>query len=154
MADRSRRNARKNLKQITFNHKTNMFHTFRYCLLSLFVLSLVGCSDGQKYKVVPFEGTITYKGKPLEKVSLDFAVESYRNSGASVSADGKFKAIHSPSVMGIPVGKCTLKIGWAGGSENAPPEEYKELFEKYGLDSPGYVFEVTKAEKDFKIELE
>jgi hypothetical protein len=89
----------------------------------------------------------------LENVVLDFAVQDYRTSSAFVPAGGKFKAVHSPSVVGIPVGKCTLKITWGGGEGSNPPAEYAELFSKYGMDSPGYVFDVTKAEKDFKIEL-
>jgi hypothetical protein len=134
-----------------------MFHTFRCCFWALVAVSLVfccGCSGGTPYKVVPIEGTITYKGKPLEKVSLTFVVGDYRTSGAFVQAGGKFKAVHSPEKLGIPVGKCTLKLGWGGGDFTSPPAEYAELFAKYGMDSSGYAFEITKADKDFKIDLD
>ena len=133
-----------------------MYHTYRCCLLTftiLFLATYSGCSGGPGYKVVPFEGTITYKGQPLENVNLDFAVENYRTSGALVLAGGKFKAVHSPSKLGVPVGKCILRIGKSSIDAQYPPE-YQELFAKYGRESAGYVFDVKKAEKDFKIDLE
>jgi len=133
-----------------------MFHTFR-CSLGAFVvllLVLCGCAKGPGYKVVPLEGTITYKGQPLQSVLLDFAVENYRTSGAVVQAGGKFKAVHSPSQLGVPMGKCTMRIGWGGTTGTTPPAEYAELFARYGLDSAGYVFEVSKANKEFRIDLD
>ena len=136
-----------------------MSQAFRYCLLLSITFSLVvctGCSDGLPYKVVPFEGTISYKGEPLENISVEFAVGDYRTSGCfiAVGDQGKFKAIHSPSIVGIPVGQCTMKVGWGGGEGSTPPGKYPELFAKYGYTSAGYTFEVTKAEKGFKIDLE
>ena len=137
------------------NHK--MFPLFRCNLVAFVVFSSVlccGCSKGPGYKVVPIEGTITYKGEPLQNVILDFAVENYRTSGAVVQAGGKFKAVHSPSQLGIPIGKCIMRMGWGGRDGTAPPAEYTELFSKYGLDSAGYVFEITRADKDFRIDLD
>jgi len=134
-----------------------MFYTFRCRLGTFVILSLVvccGCSKGPGYKVVPLEGTITYKGQPLQNVTLVFAVENYRTSGAFVQTGGKFKAVYSPTKLGVPVGKCTMKIGWGGSAETSPPAEYTELFAKYGLDSAGYVFDVVKADKAFKINLD
>jgi len=132
-----------------------MIFTFRCCLLTFVALFLFGCSgDGLAYKVVPFEGTITYKGQPLQDIVLEFTVEGHRSSTAFVGAGGSFRAVHTPETVGIPVGKCTLVVHWAHGSDPPFPLEYTELFAKYGTDSPGFVFEVTKAERDFKINLE
>lgn len=123
-------------------------------LLIIGLLTVVGCGTPKTpYKVVPLEGTITFKGKPLEGVVLQFMVEKNRPSGAFVKTAGKFEAVHTPALKGVPVGQCTLSVSW--GSDNEPPAEYKELFAKYGTDgSSVYSFEVTKADKDFKIDLE
>jgi len=135
-----------------------MFHTFRYCVLALTALLLVACSGcgGAPYKMVPFEGTITYKGKPLENVVLEFAVGDHRTSGAYIvpGEQGRFKVVHTSTLVGVPVGTCRLKVTWGGGESVAPPAEYVELFEKYGYHSEGYVFEITKPEKNFRIDLE
>ena len=136
-----------------------MFHTVRYSLLVLATFLLVvcsGCSEKMPYKVVPFEGTITFKGEPLENVSLEFAVGDYRSSSAFVAegSQGKFETIHSPGVRGVPIGTCKMTVSWVGSEFDTPPAGLAEVLAKYGYGTDGYVFEVTKAEKDFKIDLE
>ncbi|MCL2004659.1 MAG: hypothetical protein FWG73_00700 [Planctomycetaceae bacterium] len=135
-----------------------MLYRAQYSLFALAGLVLavsIGCGDGMPYQVVPLEGTITFKGAPLENVLLDFTVEEYRNSGAYVQTGGRFEAIHSPSVRGVPVGTCTLRIGWGGGAENRPPADYEELFSQYGMDTAGYIFEVpNRGDRNFRIDLE
>ena len=129
------------------------------CYSLLFVAVLLAMSSGcggpkAPYKVAPLEGTITFKGQPLDGVVVQFLVGDNRPSGALVRG-GKFKAVHTPSQDGVPVGKCTLVVTWGGSEESSPPAEYKELFEKYGADgSAPYVFEVTKPDKNFTIALE
>jgi len=98
-----------------------------------------------------------YKGQPLEGVVLTFASGNRRESSAVVISGGKFKAIHSPQFDGVPTGKCIVRVGLDAVSPNAPvviPEPYKGLIEKYGMDSKGLEINVTKADKNFKLNFE
>ncbi|MCL2006388.1 MAG: hypothetical protein FWG73_09600, partial [Planctomycetaceae bacterium] len=106
------------------------------------------------YRVVPLEGVITYNGEALEGVVLEFFVEDYRPSGAMVRPGGRFQAVHTQSTDGVPVGTVTMRIAWPGGHDHAPPPAYVPLLAKYGIDSEGYVFELTRGDKNFRIDLE
>ena len=131
-----------------------MLPVFRYCSLFIAILLIIcgGCGAPKApYKVVALEGTISFKGEPLDNVSLQFIVGDIRPSGA-LAQGGKFQAIHTQNQVGVPVGTCTLTLSWAG--DDSPPAAYRELFAKYGMNTAGYVFEVTQADKNVKIDLE
>jgi hypothetical protein len=122
-------------------------------LIALAICS--GCSgDKYPYQIVPFEGMITFKGEPLKDVMLEFTVGDFRTSSAAVGEGGRFRAVHGPGVFGVPVGTCTLRVRWALGESSPPPPEYTELFAKYGYGTEGFVFEITRPERDFRIDLE
>lgn len=124
------------------------------CLV-LPILMLTGCGAKTPYPIVPLEGTASYKGKPLERVILTFGSGDKRESSAVVLTGGKFKAIHTPQLDGVPTGKCIVRVGMDSAAIGAAaPEEYKELFEKYGMNSKGLEIDVTKADKNFNLNFE
>jgi hypothetical protein len=131
-----------------------MLHLIRFCTLTFFVTFLLisGCKQSVPYEMAELEGTASYKGKPLENVVLTFTSGDKRPSSAVVSAGGKFKAISSSSVNGVPVGKCVVRIGW--DSPDAPPAQWKELFDKYGTESNGLEIDVTKSNKNYSLNFE
>lgn len=115
-------------------------------------LQLVGCRPSAPYTMAQLEGTVTYQGKPLENVTLEFSVGDNRPSSAMAKAGGKFKAIHTPSIDGVPVGKCIVRVSWSGMDD--APADLKELFEKYGYGSPGKEIEITKTDKNYQLDFE
>jgi hypothetical protein len=98
------------------------------------------------------EGTASYQGKPLENVILTFSCGDKRPSSAVVSTGGKFKAVSSPSVKGVPLGKCVVRIGW--DSPDAPPTQWKEMLDKYGSESNGLEIDITKSNKNYSLNFE
>lgn len=61
-------------------------------LALLGMMAMVGCGDGGLPKRVPVEGTVLYKGKPVEGATVVFqAPESPRNASGITDAEGKFK---------------------------------------------------------------
>jgi hypothetical protein len=130
-----------------------MLHNIiRFYVIGSVLLFINGCGTNVPYKTVELEGTVSCQGKPLENVILTFSVEDKRPSSAVVLAGGKFKAVHSPSVIGVPIGPCVVRIGWDG--QNDPPAEMKGLFEKYGSESKGLEIEITKPNKNYLLNFE
>ncbi|MDR3199571.1 MAG: hypothetical protein LBU34_17015 [Planctomycetaceae bacterium] len=131
-----------------------MLHIIRFgVLFFVFLLFVSGCKQSVPYDMAELEGTASYKGQPLENVVLTFSSGSKRPSIAVVSADGKFKAVSSPSVKGVPIGKCVVRVGWETAPD-APPEQWKELFDKYGYESDGLEIDITKSNKNYSLNFE
>ncbi|MDR1385665.1 MAG: hypothetical protein LBJ67_17725 [Planctomycetaceae bacterium] len=123
-------------------------------LFALFALSFIGCSPKAPYDVVPIEGTVTYDGKPIPR---DFAIKFRPDNGmnestGNIQEGGKFKAIHTVDIDGVPTGKCTIRIMWNGSLGTNAPAEYQPLLQKYGFQSEGLPLEITKKDKNVKID--
>jgi len=130
--------------------------SLRVVLLFFLFSSFIGCG-GEKipYEVVAIRGTVTFDGKPGPKgLRLLFSpVDGEgRTSEAIVGDEGKFKAIYTRSIEGVQVGKITLIVSWSNDSATVPPEVAK-IIEKYGGNTKGFPLEITKPDKEFKIEL-
>jgi len=122
----------------------------------LFLTLLIGCGEKLPYEVVRIRGTVTFEGKPAPKgLRLQFAPAKGegRTSEAVVGDAGKFKAIYTRSVEGIQVGKVNLIVSWGGGSNASAPPEAVEIIKKFGGNTRGFPLEITKPDKEFKIEL-
>ncbi|MGL6196113.1 MAG: hypothetical protein ACRC2T_14955 [Thermoguttaceae bacterium] len=125
-------------------------------LFSFFVLvaivTFTGC-DKSPYKVVPIEGTATWKGNPIpEGFSLEFTPEEGRASSGFISKEGKFKTVYSAQKDGVQTGKNKVKVMWNTGTMPPPPEEYIELVNTYGYKSEGIEIEIKKADKNLTID--
>ena len=115
------------------------------------LLLLNGCGPKADYAIVPIEGVATYKGSPLpDTMSLDFVVADHRGSMAKIGAGGAFQTIHTPEIKGVPVGTARVRVYW--DAQGDPPNEYKELFAKYGYASDGFNVEITKPDKNLQVE--
>jgi hypothetical protein len=137
-----------------FSLNSIMLHLIRFCTFTFFVVLLLinGCGQSAPYEMAELEGTAFYKGKPLENVVLTFTSGDKRPSSAVVLTGGKFKAISSPTINGVPFGKCVVRIGW--DSPDAPPTQWKELFDKYGSESNGLEIDITKSNKNYSLNFE
>jgi len=123
-------------------------------LFALLSITIFGCTPKAPYDVVPIEGTATYDGKPIPQ---DFAIKFSPSNGMNESTGliqegGKFKAVHTVDIIGVPTGSCTVKVIWNGGIETKPPAEYQPLLKKYGFQSEGLPIEITKKDLNLKID--
>ena len=128
-------------------------------LTGIFVLiCLVSGCQKLPFKVVKLEGTLKYAGEPLENYEISFIPEGDgRQSSAIAGTGGRFKAKYSPTVMGVQTGKLFVKIiplvSVGPGETHNFTDKEKELNQKYGYASQGFPIEVTKANKNFVIDL-
>ena len=125
------------------------------------LLALAGCGKGDYPAMAKVTGTVTYKGKPVPNMMVNFMPTEGRPSWGKTDAAGKFEMIYDEDYKGVKMGHhkvyftppATATIGGAKskGSSKAiaeaaglTPEEMAEIRSKYGLE------ETTKLEVDVK----
>ena len=129
------------------------------CYVVFLVFSLgvfVGCGEKLPFDVADIQGTIMFEGKPVPKgLRLQFVPVSGegRTSEAIVGDGGKFRATYSRSTRGIQVGKALLFVSWSGGSHTPIPPVAAEIIKNFGGNTKGFPLEITKADRNFTIEL-
>lgn len=109
---------------------------FLSSLCAAALVSVVGCGPKAPYDLVPIAGTVTYKGQPLDdRFHIQFVPnDGTRASMSKLDSKGNFEAVHTPSQKGVKPGTCTVEIYWNENPQVVPiPEEYTEMFEKYGF---------------------
>lgn len=124
------------------------------CIAFAFV---AGCNSGPN--VVPVTGILTYKGKPIRNVHLDFYPESGgRPSWGQTDSDGRFTLEYDPQHKGALVGKHKVfaKMGSAGevipGERPTPTMEMAELLDKYSASNSKVFVEISPGTKELKLE--
>jgi hypothetical protein len=126
-------------------------------------LTLLGCSRGGP-QIVPIEGTITHKGQPVPNVRIYFAPDG-RPSWAISDANGHFKLNYDADHDGAKVG--THQVWIIDESSNVDPTlamsggplpkrnpAIRELAQKYSQQNSPLKIEVTKADRNFQLELD
>ena len=123
--------------------------------LMLSMVLMMGCGPKAAYDLVIVEGVATYAGKPIPK---DFRLSFQPLDGKRLSTavfkqdDGKFAAVHTLSLDGVPPGKCKVNVLWGGAIGTSPPQEYEPMLKKYGYGTEGHEFEFTKNNKKCKLD--
>jgi hypothetical protein len=126
------------------------------------LLALAGCSKGDYPEMARVTGTVTYKGKPVPNMMINFMPTEGRPSWGRLDANGKFEMIYDADYKGVkmghhkvyftpPVGSGSIDGGATKASRKAiaeavglTPEEMAEIRQKYGAE------ETTKLEVDVK----
>jgi hypothetical protein len=125
------------------------------------LLSSAGCGNSDYPEMARVTGTVTYKGKPVSNIMVNFMPTAGRPSWGKTDADGKFEMIYDADRKGVKMGHhkvyftppATATIG--GPRTNASskaiaeavgltPEEMADIRKNYGLE------ETTKLEVDIK----
>ncbi|MGL6194322.1 MAG: hypothetical protein ACRC2T_05820, partial [Thermoguttaceae bacterium] len=75
-----------------------------------------------------------------------------RASIAQIESGGKFTAYHTANQEGVPTGTVTVHVIWGGRYGTEPPEEYTPLMKDYGFTSAGLPVEISKKNKNLKID--
>lgn len=92
---------------------------FRLKIVALLTISVVGCSGESRPPTYPVSGTVTLKGKPVEKATLTFVpMEKGEPASAITDANGKY----------------SLTTYIAG--DGARPGAYRIKVAKYNIEAP------------------
>lgn len=119
------------------------------CLTPLFGLavaaSLAGCGGVSYPATVPVEGTVLYKGAPVEGANVSFNTEKAPRSGYAVTdAEGKFHISTFGSRDGAIPGEHVVTVSKAGeqptATDNSQPPKPEDMMKMY------------QANKDKKVE--
>ena len=86
-----------------------MRHSSRSLRVAAFVtlpvlLALAGCGKGDYPEMARVTGTVTYKGKPVPNMMVNFMPTEGRPSWGKTDADGKFEMIYDADYKGVKMG--------------------------------------------------
>src|SRR5262249_18594368 len=142
---------------------SSMRQSLRSSLVALFatlpvLLAFAGCGNGDNTRVARVTGTVSYKGKPLRNMVINFMPPDGRPSWGKTDSNGKFELDYDDTRKGAKVGHHkvfmspgvqTIDGGRSKESKKAiaqgvgiSQEEMNALFAKYGSE------ENTKLEID------
>jgi hypothetical protein len=126
-----------------------------------FVLALAGCNNSDYPALARVTGTVTYKGKPVPNMMVNFMPTAGRPSWGKTDAAGKYEMILDADYKGVEIGHhkvyftppATATIGGPASKASSKAiaeaagltsEEMADIRSKYGLE------ETTKLEVDVK----
>jgi hypothetical protein len=129
--------------------------TARFIFLISVCGLLAGCSGSNRpWEVVPVSGTVTYKGEPVEGLTVEFEPEEGRPSQALTDENGRFTLIYTIHENGAQVGVHTVTFIWVdthAGDKPSPAVE--ELVRLHGRNGTPLTIEISEETDDLKIEL-
>jgi len=124
------------------------------------LLALAGCNKGDYPEMAKVTGIVTYKGKPVPNMMVNFMPTAGRPSWGKTDANGRFEMVFDSDYKGAEIGHhkvyftppaTTIDMGKSKTSSKAiaeaaglTPEEMRDFRKKYGLE------ESTKLEVDVK----
>jgi len=126
------------------------------CAFLIPLALLTGCNAGPA--LAPVTGVLTYKGKALGNVHLDFYPENGgRPSWGQTDSEGKFALEWDKDNKGALIGKHKVfaKMGFAGqkipGENPIPSKELAEFFDKFSATNSKIVVEITASTKEITL---
>ncbi len=84
--------------------------------VAVVLLSMAGCSQGDRPELVPVKGTVLLDGQPLEGAAVCFKPEGTRTSRGLTDAQGRYELIYLRDIKGAAIGR--HKVSVAMFSEN------------------------------------
>jgi hypothetical protein len=125
------------------------------------LLALAGCGKGDYPEMARVTGTVTYKGKPVPNMMVNFMPTDGRPSWGKTDTDGKFEMIYDSDYKGVKMGHhkvyftppATATIGGPASKASRKAiaeaagltqDEMADIRSKYGLET------TTKLEVDVK----
>lgn len=134
--------------------------TSSVCLL---VISLAGC--GKSDSIVPVNGVLTFKGKPVTNAWIDFMPEGGRMSSGQTDDQGRFKLAYDLKKPGAVIGKHKVILrprpstvaeqeAVMRGKKPPMPKELADMFDKYSPAKSTKEVIVENSSKELKIDLD
>lgn len=135
----------------------------------LFILA--GCDSNDYGPMAKVTGTVTYKGKPVPNMMVNFMPTAGRPSWGKTDASGHFEMIMDENSNGVQLGHhkiyftppaTTIDMGKSKASKEALADaagltsaEMAEFRKKYGLEeSTQLEMDITKDSRDLKLDLQ
>jgi hypothetical protein len=136
------------------------------------LLVLAGCDKGDYPEMAKVTGTVTYKGKPVPNMMVNFMPTEGRPSWGKTDANGRFEMIYDSDYKGVKMGhhkvyftppaNTTIDGGQSKASKKAlaeaaglTPEEMSEFSKKYGAEMTTQLeVDVKKDPEDLKLDLQ
>ena len=122
--------------------------------------STIGCGSKLPYEVVKLEGTVTYKGEPLENVIVHFRPAEGRESNATTTGGGRFAMRYTHDVDGVQKGPGKFFLSMeeasgtiAGGGTKTSPA-LAEALRKYTAENTTMAVEITESSRDYQLKLQ
>jgi hypothetical protein len=129
-------------------------------VLPAVLLALAGCGGDDYPEMARVSGTVTYKGKPVPNMMVNFMPTEGRPSWGKTDATGRYEMVYDADYKGVKVGHhkvyftppaTTIDGGTSAKSRKAiaaaaglTPDELREIRTKYGSENE------TKLEVDVK----
>lgn len=98
----------------------------RLALLLVIPFCVAACGNSEKVDTVPAKGTVTYKGKPLEKGQIQLLPEK------------------GPAAVGL-IGNGTFVLGTNADGDGAPPGKYRATVFSYKENKTRFGETISKA---------
>jgi hypothetical protein len=136
------------------------------------LFALAGCDKGDYPEMAKVTGTVTYKGKPVPNMMVNFMPTAGRPSWGKTDAGGKFEMIYDSDYKGAKIGHhkvyftppatMTIDGGTSKASNKAiaeaaglTPDEMSEFRKKYGAELTTQLeVDVKKDPEDLKLDLQ
>jgi len=153
-----------------------MRHRFLFLRVAAIVnlpllIALAGCDKGEYPPMARVTGTVTYKGKPVPNMMVNFMPKAGRPSWGKTDAGGRFEMVFDSDTKGAELGHhkvyftppaTTIDMGKSKASSKAlaeaaglTPEEMADFRKKYGLEETTKLeVDVKKDPEDLKLELD
>lgn len=135
------------------------------------LFAAVGCGRGDYPEMARVTGTVTYKGKPVPNMMVNFMPPDGRPSWGKTDAEGKYEMVYDSDYKGVKMGHhkvyitppaSTIDGGTSKASKkalaaaaNLTQEEMLDIRSKYGAEEvTKYEVDVTKDPEVIDIKLE
>jgi hypothetical protein len=135
------------------------------------LLALAGCEKSDYPEMAKVTGTVTYKGKPVPNMMVNFMPTEGRPSWGKTDSNGKFEMTYDSDYKGAKIGHhkvyftppaTTIDMGKSKESGKAlaeasglTPEEMGAFRKKYGLEETTKLeVDIKKDPEDLKLELD
>jgi hypothetical protein len=122
-----------------------------------------GCQDGGP-SVANVSGTVTYKGKPIPNLTINFIPEGGRPSWGLTDSSGKYSLHWDEDYDGAEIGTHKVSVAFVPGSQGAEagraktppatPAEQAAITKKYGIETSPLTYEVKSGSQTINLELD
>jgi hypothetical protein len=151
-------------------YRSRAFRVAAFVTLPI-LFTVVGCSKGDYPEMARVTGTVTYKGKPVPNMMVNFMPSEGRPSWGKTDANGQYEMVYDTDYKGVKIGHhkvylttpaSTIDGGTSKASKKAlaaaaglTQEEMLDIRSKYGSeDATKYQVDVKKDPEVIDIKLE
>ncbi|WP_406694387.1 hypothetical protein V5E97_25255 [Singulisphaera sp. Ch08] len=129
----------------------------------LLILGIAGCQDDGP-AIAPVTGTVTYRGKAVPNLTINFIPTNGRPSWGMTDSSGYYYLHWDEDHDGAEVGPHQVSVAFVPGSQGAEsgrtktppasPAEQTAIISKYGIEKSPLTFEVKSGSQTIDLKLD